>query len=44
MIAEEYLIKNYKIETLQIVGIEGFWGVLICLIVVPILNFVPCTF
>ena len=40
-IYEEYILKDYEIEILDIVGWEGFWGVLFAGILLVISFFVP---
>eukprot|EP00929_Paragymnodinium_shiwhaense_P065904 TRINITY_DN3300_c0_g2_i1.p2 TRINITY_DN3300_c0_g2~~TRINITY_DN3300_c0_g2_i1.p2 ORF type:complete len:411 (+),score=99.16 TRINITY_DN3300_c0_g2_i1:66-1298(+) len=42
VIAEEWLMKDVDLPAMQIVGFEGFWGVLMMLFIVyPILYFMP---
>ena len=39
-VSEEKIFSIYHLEPLQVVGLEGMWGVGICLMFIPILNFV----
>ena len=41
-IVEEKLLGNYYIHPLKVVGWEGFWGVLLFLIILPIFQFIKC--
>ena len=41
---EQKLFNNYHIEPIQMVGIEGVFGIIYCLIFIPILTFIPCPF
>jgi hypothetical protein len=41
---EQKLFSIYHIEPVQMVGIEGVFGILICLVVIPIITFIPCPF
>ena len=43
-VTEENLINKYYIEAFEIVGWEGFWGVLLFVIAIPILNVIPCPY
>ena len=36
-VAEEWILGDYDVDPLKIVGIEGLWGSLLWLIVLPIL-------
>lgn len=39
-VSEEKIFSLYHLEPLQVVGVEGCWGVILCLLFIPILNFV----
>lgn len=39
-VSEEKIFSVYHLEPLQVVGIEGCWGVVLCLLFLPILNFI----
>lgn len=43
MIAEEKLLGNYYLHPLKVVGWEGFWGCFIYIIILVILQFIPCS-
>ncbi len=40
----EYAFIKYKITAAQLLSVEGFCGMLFCLMVLPILHYYPCTF
>ena len=42
MVAEEKLFRVFYIHPLQMVGWEGFWGMLIYAVILVILQFIPC--
>ena len=42
MIAEEYLLSDYYLHPLKVVGWEGFWGCFIYIILLFIMQFIPC--
>jgi len=42
MITEEKLFHNYYLHPLRVVGWEGLWGTLIYIILLLILQFIPC--
>ena len=39
-VSEEKIFSIYHLEPLQVVGIEGCWGLMLCLLFIPIFNFV----
>ena len=41
---EQRLFNKYHIQPLQMVGIEGCFGVTYCLIIITLLSFIPCSF
>lgn len=41
---EQKIFNEYHIEPIQMVGLEGVFGICYCLIFIPILTFVPCPF
>jgi hypothetical protein len=41
---EEHLITKYQAKPLFIVGIEGLFGTVISLVLIPLLAMVPCSF
>lgn len=41
---EQKLFSTYHIEPVQMVGIEGLFGILLCLVMIPIVTFIPCPF
>ena len=41
-VSEQLFFEHINIDPLQAVGIEGASGFLYCLIMLPILNFIPC--
>lgn len=41
---EQKLLHKYHLEPIQVVGYEGMFGLMYCLIVLPILTFIPCSF
>lgn len=41
---EQKLFDTYHIEPMQMVGLEGAFGICYCLIFIPILTFIPCPF
>lgn len=40
----EMIMSKYKCEPIQIISWEGIWGMLITLILLPIIEFIPCRF
>uniref|UniRef100_A0A7S3N6J9 Solute carrier family 35 member F6 n=1 Tax=Euplotes harpa TaxID=151035 RepID=A0A7S3N6J9_9SPIT len=42
MITEEKLLGNYYLHPLKVVGWEGFWGCFIYIILLFIMQFIPC--
>ena len=42
LVFEEYLMSKMEVEPLQAIGIEGISGLIFSLIVLIILNFIPC--
>lgn len=42
MIAEEKLMTKYQASPMYMVGLEGVWGSPIFMVVLLILNFIPC--
>lgn len=42
-ISEEQIVKEYYIEPLKLIGIEGFIGFVIALFLLILLNFVKCS-
>ncbi len=43
-VSEENLLNQYYIEPFELVGWEGFWGVILYTIAIPILNLIPCPY
>jgi hypothetical protein len=43
-VSEEVLFQKYYMHPLQVVGIEGIFGMGIYAVVLPILNICPCPF
>jgi drug/metabolite transporter (DMT)-like permease len=41
-VIEEKLLGNYYLHPLKVVGWEGLWGCLIYIILLPIMQFIPC--
>lgn len=42
IVTEEYLLADIKLDPLVVVGMEGFWGMLMCILVfVPLFHFFP---
>jgi drug/metabolite transporter (DMT)-like permease len=41
-IYEEYLTVNYNLEPFLIIGLEGIYGIIISLIMIPLLSTIPC--
>ncbi len=41
-VTEEKIFSKFAISPLQLVGGEGCWGLMICAIFIPIVNFIPC--
>jgi len=41
-ILEEKYIREYSIHPLKVVGLEGFWGTIYYIVVLPILQFIRC--
>ena len=39
-VSEEKIFSVYHLEPLQVVGIEGIWGILLCLLFIPIFNLI----
>ena len=39
-VSEEKIFSVYHLEPMQVVGIEGTWGLLLCFIFIPIFNYV----
>jgi len=37
-------LKKYQIDTFFLVGVEGTWGIILFIVLLPILNFCPCSF
>lgn len=42
LIVEEKLLGDYYLDPLKIVGLEGLWGFLMCLIILPIFQQINC--
>jgi drug/metabolite transporter (DMT)-like permease len=40
---EEKLLGDYVLDPMKVVGLEGMWGVVYCLIVLPIFGQIPCS-
>lgn len=40
-VAEEKIFSIYYLETLQVVGMEGIWGMAICSAFLPFFHFFP---
>jgi len=43
-VSEESLLNKYYIEPFELVGWEGFWGVVLYTIAIPVLNLIPCPY
>lgn len=43
-VVEEKLFKLYHLEPVQVVGLEGLFGLLFYAITIPIISFIPCSF
>ena len=43
-VSEENLLNKYYIEPFELVGWEGFWGVVLYTIAIPVLNLIPCPY
>ena len=41
-IVEEKLLGDYYLDPLKVVGLEGFWGVIMYAILLPIFQYIPC--
>jgi hypothetical protein len=39
-ISEEKIFMHYHIEPLKVTGTEGFWGIILSLIFIPMYNFI----
>lgn len=39
-ISEEKIFQSHHVEPLKVTGTEGFWGLCLCLIFIPIFNFI----
>lgn len=42
LIVEEKFFANYHLNPFFVVGVEGFWGILICGAAIAVFNYVPC--
>ena len=42
-IVEEKILGSYYLDPLMVVGLEGFWGLLLCCILLPIFQQIECT-
>ena len=43
LISEEKLLRNYYLDPLKIVGLEGMWGLLFMIILLIVLQSIECT-
>jgi hypothetical protein len=43
-VVEEKLFNLYHLEPVQVVGLEGLFGLLFYAIILPIISFIPCSF
>jgi hypothetical protein len=43
-VSEESLLNKYYLEPFELVGWEGFWGTILYVIAIPILNIIPCPY
>lgn len=41
---EQKLFETFYLEPMEVVGYEGLFGTILCLITVPVLSSVPCSF
>lgn len=39
-VAEEWLLRDYDVDALKVVGLEGMWGSIYWIIILPILNII----